>query len=537
MMLKLFLMFICCTQLCKSFHITPMSYSVLSENTESVLDLSGRVHEKRFYLHISNDASPFFMYVTPCGAAVHWQLFSVEKEMTLTEEFGIVSDISNSLEQSENFRLIAGEEDKKRMTFFAHRLPRKVILTIRTSSSSASARVFFSPSLFRLEDQYPPLPHDTRLATNTLNDNSYSRRDEVSTQINWKISPQVRNAEPGRYRICTIVSRQDPEFAGMCDHVEEGVETVKCVPQTNNSVVIGHLRRDRTYYVTVFVRDHKRGTSSAYEVQTIHISPLTEIVSHRKVTRNVPRKQKKSAPRVLTDGQLEQVELEPKKGTFVNLKFFVNTIPEGNATQSAMLIVHACDGLVRINLFRNGKILKRTDSFSGFRRFVVTNIRSGHLRFQIVNDDGSSKTIRVWASTDFETSPYPNLPDDTSVKIVDRSCSSASIQWIRAHDSHVKYCVYKRKENSNFLEQLVSLADNLCEGGLSSSTLVGCYTHSPIITHADSQSLIETTIENLHPASTYRLDLLAIPLDRPNAQALPYRTIWVRTNRFCGIHE
>ena len=64
------------------------------------------------------------MYVTPCGAAVHWQLFSVEKEMTLTEEFGIVSDISNSLEQSENFRLIAGEEDKKRMTFFAHRLPR-----------------------------------------------------------------------------------------------------------------------------------------------------------------------------------------------------------------------------------------------------------------------------------------------------------------------------------------------------------------------------------------------------------------------------
>lgn len=514
-----------------------MSYSVLSENTESIVDLAGKVMEKRFYLHISNENSPFFMYVTPCGAAVHWQLFTVEKEINMAEEFEIVSDISNSLEESEKFRLIAGEEDKKRMTFFAHRLPKKVILVVRSSSASASARIFFSPSLFRLEDQYPPLPHDTRLAMNTRNENSNSRNYEVSTQITWKISPQVRNAEPGRYRICTIISRQDPEFAGVCDHVEEGVETVKCVPQTNNSVVIGQLRRDRTYYVTVFVRDHKRGTSSAYEIQTIHTTSSTEAVSHRKVTRNVPRKQKKSAPRVLSDGQLEQVELEPKKGTFVNLKFFINAVPESNATQSAMFIVHACDGLVRINLFRNGKILKRSDAFSGFRRFVVTNIRNGHLRFQVVNDDESSKTIRVWASTDFSTSPYPNLPDDTSVKIVARSCSSASIQWIRSHDSHVKYCVYQRKENSNFLEQLVSLADNLCEGGLSSSTLVGCYTHSPISSEDDAQSLIETTVENLQPASTYRLDLLATPLDRPNAQALPYRTVWVRTNRLCGIHD
>uniref|UniRef100_A0A1I7TFV0 NDNF_C domain-containing protein n=1 Tax=Caenorhabditis tropicalis TaxID=1561998 RepID=A0A1I7TFV0_9PELO len=518
-----------------------MSYSILSENTENIIDLGGKVNEKRFYLHISNDVSPFFMYVTPCGSSIHWQLFTLEKEINMAEEFEIVSNMADPLEESDKFRLITGEEDKKRMTFFAHRFAhrRKVILVVRASSPSASARIFFSPSLFRLEDQYPPLPHDTRLAMNTVTENSRSRKDEISTQITWKISPQVRNAEPGRYRICTIVSRRDPEFAGVCDHVEEGVEAVKCVPQSNNSVIIGQLRRDRTYYVTVFVRDQKRGTSSSYEIQTLHTSSSTEVISHRKVTRNVPRKQKKSAPRVLSDGQVEQVEMEPRKGTFVNLKFFVDVDPKmtGNETQSAMLIVHACDGLVRINLFRNGKILKRSDAFSGFRRFVVTKIRSGHLRFQIVNDDENAKTIRVWASTDIEKSPYPNLPDDTSVKIVGRSCNSAVIQWIRSHDSHVKYCVYQRKENSNFLEQLVSLADNLCEGGLSSSTLVGCYTHSPISSENDSQSLIETTVGGLDPSSTYRLDLLATPLDRPNAQALPYRTVWARTNRYCGFSE
>ncbi|UMM29048.1 hypothetical protein L5515_011602 [Caenorhabditis briggsae] len=534
MMLKLFLLFICCLiTLCKSFHITPISYTLLAENIESVVNLAGKVQEKRFFLQISNEASPFFMYVTPCGAPIHWQLFSVDKDMSLSEELDVVSSISTPLEESEKFRLIAGEEDKKRMTFFAHRVPKKVILVVRASSPSASARIFFSPSLFRLEEQYPPLPHDTRLATNVLDD--ISKKDEVSAQITWKISPQVRNAEPGRYRICTIVSRQDPEFAGMCDDVEEGVEAVKCVPQMNNSVVMGQLCRDRTYYVTVFVRDQKRGSSSAYEVQTIQTppSPVNEMVSRRKVPRNIPRKQKKNAPIILTDGIMGQVELEPRKASVLNMKFFVHPLPS-NQSQKAYLIVHACDGLIRLNLFRNGKLLKRSESFSGFKRFVVSNFKAGHLRYQIINDDDAKKTIRVWTSTNAAQSPYPNLPDDTSVKVVNRKCDSATIQWMRGQDEHLKYCVYQRKENSNFLEHLVSLADNLCQGGLSSSTLVGCYVHSPTSAEIETQSVLETIIGNLQPSSTYRLDLLAIPMNRPHPQALPYRTVWVRTNPYCA---
>ncbi|CAI2350075.1 unnamed protein product [Caenorhabditis sp. 36 PRJEB53466] len=526
-MLKLLLPLIASLQLCSAFHVAPIAYSILSENSETVVDLTKK-SEKRFYLHISNELSPFFLYLTPCGAAVHWQLFSIDREIEVSEELDLISDLSVPLDQSEKFRLVAGEDDKKRMTFFAHRLPKKVVLVVRSASASASVRVFFSPSLFRVEDQYPALPHDVRLAAHVIEEH---RKDEVSAQITWKIAGQVRAAVANRYRICTIISRRDPAPT-MCDHVEEGVETVKCVPQTNNSVVIDELRRDRTYFVTVFIRDRLRGTSSVYEPQTLQTTALTT----RKVARNVPRKQKKSAPRQIVNGQLQHVELHAQKGNFVNLRFVVPNLPEsaGNGTQSAMLIVHACDGLVRINLYRNGKVLKRSDAFSGFRRFVVTNIRNGHLRFQIINDDEAAKSVRVWASTDLSTSPYPNLPDDTSVKIVDRTCSSASIQWLRAHDSHVKYCVYRRRENSNFLEQLVSLADNLCEGGLSSSTLVGCYTHSSSTSEdEDAQSLIETTVGGLLPASTYRLDLLATPLDRPNAQALPYRTIWVRTNRVC----
>ncbi|CAB3406125.1 unnamed protein product [Caenorhabditis bovis] len=499
------------------FNIIPLAYSTLHENTESIHELDGDV-EKRFYLEISDETSPFFLFITPCGSPIHWQLFEIDKDITHGEEFRVVSDLSVSLDRAEKFKLIAGEEDTKRMTFFSHHLENKKIMLVIYSHGISSCRIFFSPSLLRVEDQYPALPHDTRLATTVE-----TFKGDASAVITWKIAAHVKNAEPGRYRICTIVSRREPKWP-LCDHIDDGVENIRCVPQTNNSILIPSLRRDKLYYVTVFVRDYKRGTTSAYETQTIR----TESPFLRRQTRTgITRRQKKTTPRVLTNSKIRTAHLEAKKGAFVNYRFSV--VPTDSAKQSAMLIVHACNGLVRLNIFRNGKILKRSEPFSGFRRFVVTNIPQGHLRFQLVNDDDNAKSIRIWAGTNLTTSPYPTLPDETSVKIVGRTCTTASIQWLRALESNVKYCVYKRKENSNFLENLVSLVGNLCEGGLSSSTFVGCYTQSPSF----SASLIETTIPNLEPASTYRFDLLATPTDRAHPQALPYRTVWVQTNKSC----
>ncbi|EYB86703.1 hypothetical protein Y032_0274g1010 [Ancylostoma ceylanicum] len=80
-------------------------------------------------------------------------------------------------------------------------------------------------------------------------------------------------------------------------------------------------------------------------------------------------------------------------------------------------------------------------------------------------------------------------------------------------------------------------ASNLCEGGLESSELVGCYSHRGPTVEAmlrdDSIGLIETTVVGLEPARTYRFDLLATPLQLKQAQSLPYRTVWVRTANSC----
>ncbi|KAK6043532.1 hypothetical protein COOONC_18963 [Cooperia oncophora] len=72
-------------------------------------------------------------------------------------------------------------------------------------------------------------------------------------------------------------------------------------------------------------------------------------------------------------------------------------LEEVSTMNLVLLIVHACEGYVRMSVYRNGKLLKRSEPFSGFRRFLVVNIHSGQLRFQISNDDAKPKTVHLWA--------------------------------------------------------------------------------------------------------------------------------------------
>ncbi|KHJ87293.1 hypothetical protein OESDEN_12935, partial [Oesophagostomum dentatum] len=251
-------------------------------------------------------------------------------------------------------------------------------------------------------------------------------------------------AEANRYRFCAIVSRDVPDWA-VCGELNEGLESIHCVPQSNNSMVIQKLRSGKRYFITIFVRDSLHGSTSSYETLEVNLRKSPE-----KNATEVEKDEEKS----LHDAVLETGTLPPKKGSTIDYQFVISS----NATQTSkvLLIVHACDGYVRMSVFRNGKMLKRSEPFSGFRRFLVVNVHSGQLRFQISNDDSKPKSVHLWASTESEKSPYPKLPEDTSVKAVRRSCSTATLQWLRSADEHAEYCIYMRRENANYLEELVS---------------------------------------------------------------------------------
>ncbi|EYB86702.1 hypothetical protein Y032_0274g1010 [Ancylostoma ceylanicum] len=404
----------------------------LRENVEIVSDV-GPGHEKRF-LYSHNSEGPLFLFVTPCGASVHWRLYSFK---------GDISELTpNESLDSPKLELIAGQEDDRRMTFFKQHVSRGPLLLVLTSSFPSSARLFLSHSQDEMDAFYPPLPHDTRLAHAVSKSDENPETNQVL--ITWKAVDRVRTAEANRYRFCAIVSRKVPDWA-VCGELNEGLESIHCVPQTNNSMIIQKLRSGKRYFITVFVRDSLHGSTSSYETLEVNLRRAPE-KNHTET--------RKDEEKSLHDAVLEAGTLPAKKGSTVDYQFMVST----NATQSSkvLLIVHACDGYVRMSVYRNGKLLKRSEPFSGFRRFLIVNVHSGQLRFQIANDDSRSKSVHLWASTQAEKSPYPKLPEDTSVKVVRRSCSTATLQWLRSADEHAEYCIYMRRENANYLEELVS---------------------------------------------------------------------------------
>ncbi|VDM28111.1 unnamed protein product [Toxocara canis] len=251
----------------------------------------------------------------------------------------------------------------------------------------------------------------------------------------------------------------------------------------------------------------------------------------------------------LVDARLQTGKLAGFKGATQSFDFSVRY--RGADQRKVLLVLHACDGYIRVAIYRNGRLLRRSDPFSGFRRFVVMNALSGHLTIQIVNDDSKPKLFRLWASTNPERSPYPQLPDDTSIKETRRSCSSTTLQWLKAADLEIRYCLYRRKESVHYVEELVSKHANLCSGRMPETDLIGCYTHfadrrsnvknasKGYLSIADEygsddvDGIIETTVTDLSPNTIYRFDLLAEPVHRAHSQQLPYRTVWVKTRAFC----
>ena len=60
-----------------------------------------------------------------------------------------------------------------------------------------------------------------------------------------------RSADPSRYRFCAVVSHKNPSWA-YCDHVDEGLDSIHCVPQINNSMTISKLRYVTSLYYFIF---------------------------------------------------------------------------------------------------------------------------------------------------------------------------------------------------------------------------------------------------------------------------------------------
>ncbi|KAK6039296.1 hypothetical protein COOONC_23199, partial [Cooperia oncophora] len=194
-----------------------------------------------------------------------------------------------------------------------------------TSSKPSSARLFLSHSQDEMDAFYPPLPHDTRLAY------AVSKGDSSETNqvlITWKAADRVRSAEANRYRYCAIVSRRVPDWA-VCGELNEGLESIHCVPQTNNSMIIQKLRSGKRYFITLFVRDSLHGSTSSYETLEVNL---------RKTVDNSSQEEKEDEVKSLHNAVLESGNLPAKKGSTLDYQFVVpSDVVKSNKVKTSII--------------------------------------------------------------------------------------------------------------------------------------------------------------------------------------------------------
>uniref|UniRef100_A0AC35U6N6 NDNF_C domain-containing protein n=1 Tax=Rhabditophanes sp. KR3021 TaxID=114890 RepID=A0AC35U6N6_9BILA len=401
----------------------------------------------------------------------------------------------------------------------------------------------------QLDNYYPPLPtNDIQVEYSVvpvIKDNYLDLpTDNMDiVELKWS-SPQFPQSSH-KYKFCAILTKKVPAST-VCSDNKVQMDFMRCVEHNVTSMLIKNFDLNKTSFVTLYVFDVDIGTSSAYK--TIQINRYNDKLKDlstesNDITYETKRPISDKNEILLKDGSLVEGNLAGINDALETYNFYVNDSVHKIETNKTLLILNVCTGYVKLAIYREKHLLRMTDSITGFRRFLIMNAQNGKLTFKVLNDDHQPKTFKIWASSLPESSHYPQLPSDTSIKASRRSCTSVTFQWIKTSDREISYCMYRHPYNGHDLLKEITTnheTPNTCITVLPKANLVGCYTsitnkQNTPTEKAMVNSIIEATVDNLAPGKTYRFEMYASKKDiKTKIQYhLQYRTIFARTLDTC----
>lgn len=91
----------------------------------------------------------------------------------------------------------------------------------------------------------------------------------------------------------------------------------------------------------------------------------------------------------------------------------------------------------------NETIVYKSTDFIGYRRLVVKLTSNEDVKVLVANDDHNPVKYWIWASFAEEKSPFPAIPYDKSIRLVERHCNTVKLEWLRSlNDNDTRYCVH-----------------------------------------------------------------------------------------------
>ncbi|CEF59616.1 Immunoglobulin-like fold domain and Protein of unknown function DUF2369 family-containing protein [Strongyloides ratti] len=522
-----------------------------------------------YQIYMPGKNYPFWMYITPCDGNLHWQLY-------MRNEFG--NKVNNYKEKSKNEKkiynwenqpivhvernlkdanliLLAGQSDSKRMKFYAKDIESDLLFLNVTSYDCPSFKVLFTTSERQIYEYYAPLPDDTTIhyeVTPYNYDKNIIEKIDVEfidIKLSWSYNPKF---EVGRHKHCAVITKNTIKQS-MCHFGRISMEKMHCDNKNNNKMSIKKIKFEKDMQIILYIFDTQYGSINVFppiQIKKTDIKfeiPYSDIIfnSDNKTSTTTMPLVIENPEIILPDGVLYDASFENNGRIVQNFNYVIKSQlnkENNNETGKILLIINGCSGYIKLAIYKGDTLLRKTEEITGFRRFLIMNVHEGILRFEITNLDGKNKKFKIWASLKPTKSPYPQLPSEPSLKIVHRTCKTITIQWLKAIDKKINYCMYKYSLNETDLNNLSFKSDpnlDYCYPKLTKENIVGCYVSYGVEKDAynpkgiTSNSLIEATLEDLIPNQVYKFEMFATKKVGKKNYHLPYRALIAKTMEKC----
>ena len=408
------------------------------------------------------------------------------------------------------------------------------VLTLETPRASSSVRMYATTTPHS-DHAYPALPRDRRVKVDSV--------DKHSMTLSWKPSPAAAlhgqsvtyclalNTERRYHTHCAATGHihgdlppTPPPHAGFGFEWESEQReqinadrkaakrqraedaTSLCVGDKTSYILTG-LRAAQKYYVSVFVVNLNNNRTATYR-------PL-------RLTTKANNKRTK-----LPDGKVLTGFIKRDDG----YKMYKLKIRED--TPTLLLALQPCFGQLTVELSLKGRVLD-SRTIDHFEKIIFNNVTSGSYTVKVSTERRRSAYFKLIATQRPWRLPYPILPNDTSIRVLNKrtTCHSITLSWRGSERKH-RYCVFAKEVpmDEDPLHKLLGQWNKcMSPEGRKRAEKVTCRN---VRFKDKGRNTISERIRGLKPNTRYILDVYITKKSR-DGQTLSYKTTEAVTKDTC----
>ncbi|KAL3875837.1 hypothetical protein ACJMK2_033748 [Sinanodonta woodiana] len=491
---------------------------------------------KKFFYWKEDDGTPLSITVTPCASLVTWTVFRRDIPTHVTRDSYRPGDNFENyffgqpmVGDKEELYTYHGEDSE---TLNIEEAKSGIYtLEVQPTKSDSLLKIYITSSP-GLDHAYPAVHNDNVISVLGVTINSIS--------LAWKPSPDERHfGDDIEYCVAINRKRNYNTHCSLLSHLygdakptlppdhgfgfsweknqakalrqkaqpikpeKEGSIFYSCIGGKNR-FTYNKAKKGRQYYIDIYVRNRRTQTSSTYK--GVHV-----------VTKG-----NKSVSK-LKDGKFKKFVLKKRK----QVQSFQYTLT--TAAREVLLAVQPCSSSVNIEFSEQNNSLLQS-SVKNFRTFSLKNVPSGDYVVTVTGQGGSRKSVSVLATSEVSKFRYPQLPEDTSVKVFDNltNCNSITIAWMGT-DKKQEYCLYKTELLGNSTRRKVPNKLNQCDAitRRKDSQEILCRKYK---NRNKERAVLAVTVTGLQPGMSYIFDVFV----RRNKQLeIPYNSVKTQTKSRC----